>query len=159
MEGYEAHDFSQKAVLPGVRKGDGRLIWRRGVWSLGHLTVNTCPALVALAGELVLHVQDVVVVEVSADVEARASGCWVSVDVEETWVQVQVSARVEALSDAPAVLLAERFAAQLGGRSDVDDVMSQRTVDVLLHCQTVPLQETIVSSGQISRGGDSSHMT
>lgn len=59
--------------------------------SLGHLTVNACPALVALAGELVLHVQDVVVVEVTADMETKAHGCRAAMDAEEAWVQVQVS--------------------------------------------------------------------
>lgn len=143
MEGQEEQDISQQAVLSGVRQRDSGLRWgRRRGWSLGHLAVNTCPALVALAGELVLHVQDVVVVEVAADVEAGAPGRRVAVDVEEAWVQVQVGARVQALADAPAVLLAKRFAAQLGSGGDVDDVMSKRTVDVLLHCQAVPLVET-----------------
>lgn len=93
---------------------DGRLRrwWR---WhSLGDLTVNSCPALVALAGELVLHVQDVMVVEVTTDTEAGASpGHRVTVDLKEAWVEVQVSARVQAFADAPAVLLAKCFAAQL----------------------------------------------
>lgn len=88
-----------------------------------------------------LHVQDVVVVEVTADVEARAPGRRVAADVEEARVQVQVSARVQALADAPAVLFAKRFAAQLGGGGDVDDVVSQRTIDVLFHCQAVSLEE------------------
>lgn len=59
---------------------------RDGGRSLRHLTVNPRPALVALAGELVLHVEDIVVVEVSADVKKRASGRRVSTDVEETWI-------------------------------------------------------------------------
>lgn len=94
MEGQEEQDVSQQAGLPGGRQGDGGLKWwrRRTGWSLGHLAVNTCPALVALAGELLLHVQDVVVVEVTADVEAGAPGRRVAVDVKETRVQVQVSA-------------------------------------------------------------------
>ncbi len=60
--------------------------------SLGHLAVNTRPALVALTCKLVLHIQDVVIVEVSADVKSRTSGCRVVMDVEEARVQVQVSA-------------------------------------------------------------------
>lgn len=143
MERQEEQDISQQAVLSGVRQRNGRL--RRGRRcrgrGLGHLAVNTCPALVALAGELVLHVQDVVVVEVTANVEAGAPGRRVAVDVEEAWVQVQVSARVQALPHTPAILLAQRFAAQLGGRGDVDDIMSQWTINVLLHCQAVSLQE------------------
>lgn len=78
-----------------MRQGGGGLKWgRRRITgrSLGHLAVNTRPALIALAGELLLHVQDVVVVEVPADVEAGAPGCRVEVDVEEARVQVQVSA-------------------------------------------------------------------
>lgn len=73
-----------------MRQRDNGLRWcgRRTGWSLGHLAVDTCPALVALTGELVLHVQDVVVVEVAADVEAGAPGRWVAVDVEEARVQV-----------------------------------------------------------------------
>lgn len=61
-------------------------------WTLGHLTVNTCPTLVTLAGELVLHVKDVKVVEVTADMEVGSPGCWVAVDVKEARIQVQVSA-------------------------------------------------------------------
>lgn len=142
MEGQEEQGISQQAVLQGRRQGGGRLRRRqRRRRSLGHLTVNASPALVALAGELVLHVQDVVVVEVPADLEAGASGRRVAVDVEVARVQVQVSAGVQALADAPAILLAKRFAAQLGGGGDVDDVMSQRAVDVLLHRQAVALQE------------------
>lgn len=145
MEGEEEQDISQQAVVPGVGQRDGGLMgWqrrrRRRRGNLGYLTVHTCPALVALTGELVLHVQDVVVVEVAAHVEVRAAWRRVAVDVEEPRVQVQVGARVEALADAPAVLLAQRLAAQLSGRCDVDDVMSQWTVDVLLHRQTVPLE-------------------
>lgn len=70
-----------------VELGDGGL--RQ---SLGHLTVNTCPTLITLAGELVLHVQDVVVVEVTADMEARTFGCRIEVNMEEAWVQVQIGA-------------------------------------------------------------------
>lgn len=103
--------------------------------------MNTSPALVALAAELVLHVQDVMVVEMTSDMEVGTFGRWVVVDVKEAWIQVQVSPRVDSLADAPAVLLAQRFAAQLGSRRDVDDVMSQRTVDVLLHRLTVPLAQ------------------
>lgn len=115
--------------------------WRRRGRGLWHLAVNTSPALVALAGELVLHVQDVVVVEVTADVEARARWRGVASDGEESRVQVQVSAGLQALADAPAVLLAQSFAAQLGGGRDIDNIMSQRTVDVLLHRQAVSLEE------------------
>lgn len=115
MDGQEKQDISQQAVLVGVRHWDGRLRWDRGRQSLGHLAVNTCPALVTLTGELVLHIQDVVVVEVTADVEAGALGCRVTADVEEARVQVQVSTRVQALADTPAVLLAQSFAAKLGG--------------------------------------------
>lgn len=145
MEGKEQQDISQQAVLPGVRWRDGRLRRgrrrRKGGQYLGNLAVNTCPALIALAGELMLHVQDVVVVEVAADVEAGASGSRVAVDVEEARVQVQVSTRVQTLAYAPAVLLAQRFAAQFGSGGDIDDIMSQRTVDVLLYCQAVSLKE------------------
>ena len=142
MQGEEEQDVPQQAGVPGGRRGGGGPEgWgRRAGRSLGHLAVNARPALVALAGELLLHVQDVVVVEVAADVETGAAGRRVAVDVEEARVQVQVGARVQPLADAPAVLLAKRFAAQLGGGGDVDDIMSQRAVDVLLHCQTVPLQ-------------------
>lgn len=58
---------------------------------MGHLAVDARPALVALAGEFVLHVQDVMVVEVAADMKIGAPGRWVAVDVEEAGVQVQVS--------------------------------------------------------------------
>lgn len=143
MEGQEQQDVGQQAGLSGGRQRGGGLQWgRRGTGrGLGHLAVNARPTLVALAGELVLHVQDVVVVEVAADVEAGPPRGRVPVDVEVARVQVQVRSRVQALTHAPAVLLAERFAAQLGGGGDVDDVMSERTVDVLLHRQAVPLEE------------------
>lgn len=141
MEGQEQQDVAQQAGLSGVRQRGRGLQWRMGGAGrgLGHLAVNARPTLVALAGELVLHVQDVVVVEVAADVEAGAPRGRVPVDVEVARVQVQVRPRVQALTHAPAVLLAESFAAQLGGGGDVDDVMSERTVDVLLHRQAVPL--------------------
>lgn len=74
-----------------MRQREVRLRWRRrSRRNLGHLAVNAGPTLVALAGELVLHVQDVVVVEVTTDVEVGAPGRQVAVDVEEAWVQVQV---------------------------------------------------------------------
>lgn len=143
MEGQKQQDVAQQAGLSGGRQRGRGLQWRkRGTGrGLGHLAVNARPTLVALAGELVLHVQDVVVVEVATDVEAGPLRGRVPVDVEVARVQVQVRSRVQALTHAPAVLLAERFAAQLGGGGDVDDVMSQRTVDVLLHRQAVPLEE------------------
>lgn len=142
VERQEEQDVSQQTGLSGVRQGDGgperrRVTGRR----LGHLAVHACPALVALAGELLPHVQDVMVVEVPADVEAGAPARRVQADVEEARVQVQASAGVQALADAAAVLLAKRFAAKLGGGRDVDDIMSQRAVDVLLHGQAVPLRE------------------
>lgn len=80
---------------------------------LGHLTVDARPALVTLTGELVLHVQDVVVVEVAADVEAWSSDAVVEADVEEARVEVQVGPRVQALTNTFAVLLAQGLAAQL----------------------------------------------
>lgn len=96
---------------------DGRMekTTRRTGGSLGHLTVNPCPAFVALTGELLLHGQNVVMVEVTADVEAPSLQGRVMADVEKVWVKVQVGARVKALPNAPAVLLAECFAAQFGG--------------------------------------------
>lgn len=122
---------------------DGRMekTTRRTGRSLGHLTVNPCPTFVALTGELLLHGQNVIMVEVTADMEAPSLQGWVMADVEKVWVKVQVGARVKALPNAPAVLLAECFAAQFGGRGDVDDIMSQRTIDELLHRQTVFLKE------------------
>lgn len=116
MEGQKQQDIPEQAVSPRVRLWDCRLWWwrRRGRrQSLGHLTVNTCPTLVALAGELVPHVQDVVVVQVAADMEAGAPGCGVAVNVEEAWVEVQVSTRVQALADTPTIFLTKCFAAQL----------------------------------------------
>lgn len=80
-------------------------------------------------------------VQVTADMEAPPPRCGVVADVEKGGVEVQVGAGVEALPDAPAVLLAQRLAAQLGGRGDVDDVMSQRPVDEPLDRQTVLLEE------------------
>lgn len=82
---------------------------------LGHLTVDARPALVTLTGELLLHVQDIVVVEVAADVETRPTDALVEADVEEARVEVQVSPRVQALADTFAVLLAQGFAAQFSG--------------------------------------------
>lgn len=67
-------------------------------------------------------------------------------DVEKMWVKVQVGARVKAFPNAPAILLAECFAAQFGGRGDVDDIMSQRTIDELLHGQTIFLKQAKVLS-------------
>lgn len=142
MEGEEEEEVSQQTVVSGVRQGGRRQLRRGGRgWSLRYLTVNPGPSQVALARELVFHVQDVVVVEVTADMETGASRGRVSVDVEEAWVQMQVGTRVQSLSDTPAVLLAQSFAAQLGGCGDVDDVMTHRTVDVFLHCLTVFLHE------------------
>lgn len=117
---------------------------RRTGRSLGHLTVNPCPAFVALTGELLLHGQNVVMVKVTADMEAPSLQGRIMADVEKVWVKVQVCARVKALANAPAILLAECFAAQFGGRGDVDDIMSQRTIDELLHRQTVFLKEAKV---------------
>lgn len=71
--------------------------------------------------------------------EAWAPGSGVAVDVEEPWIQVKVRVRVQAFSNAPAIFLAKSFATQFGGRRDIDDIMSQWTIDVLLHCQAVPL--------------------
>ena len=72
--------------------------------------------------------------------EGRASRARVAADVEETGVEVEVGARLQALADAPAVLLAQSLAAQLGGGGDVDDVVAERTVDVLLYRQAVSLE-------------------
>lgn len=121
----------------------GRCLW--------HLAVHTSPTLVALAGKLVLHVQDVVVVQVPADMEAAARGCQVTVDLKVAWVQVQVSTRIQTFTNAPAVLLAQRFAAQFGCRSDIDNIMSQQTVDVLLHCEAVSLEENEIKVTDITQ--------
>lgn len=88
-----------------------------------------------------LHVQDIMVVEVAPDVEAGAPGRWVVMNVKKARVEVQVNTRIQALADTSAVLLTKSFAAQLSCRGDVDDIMSQRTIDVVLHSQTVPLQK------------------
>lgn len=61
-----------------------------GLRFLRHLAVDAGPALVTLAGELLLHIQDVDVVQVAADVEARSTDTSVELDVEETRVEVQV---------------------------------------------------------------------
>lgn len=82
---------------------------------LRNFTVDSCPALVTLTGELLLHVQDIVVVEVAADVEAWSTDAVVEADVEEARVEVQVGPRLQALTDAFAVLLAQGLTAQLSG--------------------------------------------
>lgn len=108
MQRQDAQDqVSQRSGLLGRTqrwrwRGAGRSL-KRG---LGHLAGHASPALVALTGELVPHVQDVVVVEVAAEVEAPAPG-----DGEVAGVEVQLRPGVQALADAPAVLLAERLAA------------------------------------------------
>ncbi|TNN52128.1 hypothetical protein EYF80_037667 [Liparis tanakae] len=97
--GRQQHrELSQQAVLRGPRRRRKR---RRSLW---HLAVDARPALVALAGELVLHVQDVVAVEVASDVEAGAPGGRrvAAPDVEEVRVQVQSSVTCDrAYSDDP----------------------------------------------------------
>lgn len=85
------------------------------------------------------HVQDVMVVEVAAEVEAASLG-----DGKVARVEVQLGPGVQALADTPAIFLAERFAAELSGRSDIDDIVSQRPIDVLLHHQAVLLEEARV---------------
>lgn len=139
MHREEDEDVCQEAGHGGLDGLDG-MGWGTGR-CLRHLAVDPRPALVALTAELLLHVQDVVMVEVSTDVEAPPPGGGIMVDAEEEWVQVQVSARVEALADTAAILLAERLATQLGCRGDVDDIMSQLTIDELLHRQTVFLED------------------
>lgn len=138
MYGEEDENICQEAAVAGG--GTERAPGRTGR-SLGHLAVDPRPALVALTGELLLHVHDVVVVEVTIDVEASTLQRRVVADAKKMWVKVQVGAGVEALPNAPAVLLAERFAAQFGGRGDVDDIMSQLTVNELLHRHTVFLKK------------------
>lgn len=59
-----------------------------GLRFLRHLTVDACPALITLAGELLLHVQDIKVVLVAADMEARTTDALVELDVEESWVEM-----------------------------------------------------------------------
>ena len=91
VQGQDHQDVSEQTVVPGV----GHVLHRRRRKRrrLGHLTVNPRPALVALAGELVFHVQDVVVVQMATDVEARASQARVAADAEEPGVEVEVGDR------------------------------------------------------------------
>lgn len=143
MYGQEDENICQEAAVARPRwtgGGTERAPGRTGR-SLGHLAVDPRPALVALTGELLLHVHDVVVVEVTVDVEASPLQRRVVADAKKVWVKVQVGAGVQALPNTPAVLLAERFAAQFGGRGDVDDVMPQLTVNELLHRHTVFLKK------------------
>lgn len=79
------------------------------------------------------------VVEVAAEVEVASLG-----DGEVARVEVQLGPRVQALADASSVFLAERFAAELSSRSDIDDIVSQRPIDVLLHHQAVFLEQARV---------------
>lgn len=50
---------------------------------------------------------------------------------------MKVSVRVQAFPDTPAVLFTQGLAAKFGRRRDVDDVMSQGTIDVVFHRETV----------------------
>lgn len=141
----QTHDDGQAG---GVHRQEDQQLSHKAVWGarlqrccLGHLAVDPCPALVALTGELVLHVQNVVVVEVAADMEAWPPRPGVAVDVEEARVEMQVGPRVQTLADALAVLLAQSFAAQLGSRRHINDIVAEGTVNVLLHRQTIPLQK------------------
>lgn len=143
MKRNEEQNICQQGVHPGMRWWCGmqRRGWRWRGRHLGDLAVNSSPALVTLTGELVLHVQDIVVVEVSPDVESGAPGCWVVMNVKKARVEVQVNTWIQALTDTSAILLTKGFAAQLSCRGDVDDIMSQRTINVVLYSQTIPLQK------------------
>lgn len=71
----------------------------------------------------------------AAEVEAASLG-----DGEIARVEVQLGPRVQALADTPSVFLAECFAAELSGRGDVDDIVSQRPINVVLHHQAILLE-------------------
>lgn len=143
MKRNEEQNLCQQAVSPrGKRWGrKERCWWTRRGRDLGDLTVNSGPALVALAGELVLHVQDIVVVEVTYDMETGAPAFRVVANVKKARVEVQVNAWIQALANTSAILLAKCFAAQLGCRRHVDHIMSQRPIDVVLHSQAVLLKK------------------
>ncbi|KAL7858139.1 hypothetical protein AOLI_G00182410 [Acnodon oligacanthus] len=82
MKRQHEQQFCQKIVL---------CAGRQRVCQLWHLAVDTRPALVTLAGELMLHVQNVVVVEVSTHVEAWSAGSSVELNVKEEWVQMETA--------------------------------------------------------------------
>lgn len=116
MKGQHEQQLSQETLL-----------WSGSQWvdKLGHFTVDARPALVTLAGEFVLHAQYIVVVEVSAHMEAWATGSSVEVNVKGAGVQVQVGSRIHALTYTFTILVAQSFAAQLSCRSNIDDVMAK----------------------------------